>query len=139
MSRGSIFFRIILTLVLLAVVAGLGVFAYNAGVAQGLAQHVPAAGTAPTTGTYVYPYAGMPFMPFAGPFGFHAFGFLGCLVPLFFLFLFFGVMRALVWGGPHRWRGRHGMGHWGEDGIPPHLEELHNRLHEKQSEKPDAK
>ena len=138
MNRGSVIFRVILTLVLVAVVAGIGVFAYNAGMAQGLAQKLPAAAiTAPATGTFVYQYPGM--MPFGGPFGMHAFGFLGCLVPFFLLFLFFGVMRALIWHGPHRWRGHHGMGRWGEDGILPHLEELHQRMHDKQAEKPDAK
>src|SRR5689334_10240606 len=93
----SIVFRIILTLVLLAVVAGLGFVAYNAGLAQGLAQQIPAAGDA-AKGPYVYGY-GMPFMHPYG--GFHAFGFLGCLAPLLLLFLFFGVMRALIWHGPH--------------------------------------
>ena len=137
MSRVSIVFRIILTIMLLAVVAGLGVFAYNAGVAQGLAQNVPASAAAPSGNAYVYPYAAMPFY---GPFGFHFFGFLGCLVPLFLLCLFFGVLRALIWYGPrHHLHGRHGWGRWGEDGIPPHLEELHQRLHEKQAEKPETK
>ena len=130
----SIVFRIILTLALLGVVAALGVFTYNAGVANGLAQNIQAAGGEGAKNAYPYPFYGMPYMH---PYGFHAFGFVGCLVPLFLLFLFFGVMRALVWHGPHGWH-RHGMGNW-DDGIPPRVEEWHRRMHEKQSEKPDDK
>src|SRR5689334_20930687 len=96
----SIVFRIILSFVLVAIVAGLGYFAYNAGLAQGLAQNAPAAGDA-AKGPYAYGYG----MPFMNPYGFHAFGFLGCLAPLLLFFLFFAAMRALIWHGPHHgWR-----------------------------------
>ena len=137
----SIVFRVILTLVLLAVVAGLGVFAYNAGVAHGMAQNIQAAGAtgASTAPAYPpYPYYGMPYMH---GFGFPGFGFLGCLVPLFLLFVFFGLMRALIWHGPHGWghhhmHGRHGEG-W-EEGVPPMFAEWHRRSHEKQPDEPAA-
>jgi hypothetical protein len=50
------------------------------------------------------------------PFGF-GFGILGFLGALFFLFIVFGLIRAILWrGGPHR----HGWGRdgWGEPGTP---------------------
>ena len=62
--------------------------AYNAGVTQGAAQGA----VAPQA---VAPYA-MYGPHFMAPFGF---GFLGCLVPLAFLFLVFGLFRLVVWGG----------------------------------------
>lgn len=136
----SIFFRILLTLVLLGVMAGLGVFAYNAGMAHGLAQTAQAAGGDGTKGLYPpYPYYGM---PFAHPFGFGGFGFLGCLIPLFLLCLFFSVMRALIWHGPHGWGHhgwhRHGMGGW-DEGVPERVQEWHRQMHEKKPEEPDVK
>ena len=125
----SIVFRIILTVVLLAVVAGLGVFAYNAGVANGLAQNIQAAGAAgKTVQPYPYPYYGM---PFARGFGFPGFGFLGCLFPLFLLFVFFGLMRVIFWHGPRDWRHHRMHGHHGdwEEGVPPMFAEWHRRAH----------
>ncbi len=80
--NGRIIYRIFLAIVLLAVVAGLGVYAYNLGIAQGVAQSgnlpAPSAGAVP-----YYPY-------FHGPFFFWPFGFpvLLCLVPLLFFGLF---------------------------------------------------
>jgi hypothetical protein len=136
----SIVFRLILTLVLLVVVAGLGIFAYNAGVAQGLAQNIQAAGAAGAKSAQPlpYPYYGM---PFAHPYGFPGFGFLGCLIPLFLLFIFFGLMRAIIWRGPHEWR-HHRMHGWhggdGEEGLPPMFAEWHRRAHgEKPEETPE--
>jgi hypothetical protein len=126
----SVVLRIFLTLVLLVVMAGLGVFAFNAGVANGLAQNIQAAGAAGAKAAqpYPYPYYGMPFGP---GYGFHGFGFLGCLVPLFLLFAFFGLTRAIFWHGPHGWRhhGMHGRyGEW-EQGVPPMFAEWHRRAH----------
>lgn len=131
MNRGIVI-RLILTLVLLAVVAGLGVFAYNAGVANGLAQNIQAAAAkgAPAAPAYPYPYYGYG-MPFGHPFGFPGFGFLGCLVPFFLLFLFFGLTRAIFWHGHHDWKGHHMHGHHGdwENGVPPMFAEWHRRAH----------
>jgi hypothetical protein len=131
----SFVWRGVISLVLLAVLvagaAGVGVLAYNAGVARGLADSgkvvVPPAGVVP------YPYLG-----FFGP----GFGLLNCLL-LFFVFgLFFMVVRGLLWGGlfgmwrrpfwhrawggpdaPHDWRRA-----W-EKGYPPMFDEWHRRAH----------
>jgi len=135
----SFVWRAILSVVLLVALAGgavaVGLLAYNAGVARGLADSgkvaLAPAGTAP----YAFPYYGWGFF---GP----GFGLLNCLV-LFFVFgLIFMLLRALVWGGlfggwrrhfwhrgwgdpntPHSWRQA-----W-EKGYPPMFDEWHRRAH----------
>jgi hypothetical protein len=98
------------------VVAGavaVGTGAYNAGVAQGIAESGRAV-TAPPAGTpYVYVWP--------RPWGFGFFP----IFPLFFFLLFVFVLRGLWWRGPWR-RG------WGPPfyGVPPGLEEWHRRAHE---------
>ncbi len=129
---------ILATLLVVAVLAGIGVMAYNAGVAQGLVTSgqvvVPQAG-APETGAQAVPYA-RHFM--WAPFGF-GFGFFGILRVLFGLFiglLVLGLIFRLVFGGLFGWRrwGRFGgPGHWQEGGVPggvpPMFEEWHRRAH----------
>ena len=127
----NIVFRVISAIVLLAAIAGIAGFAFNAGMLRGesLSVQAPAAGVPPVPG-YAYP---MPFMhPFFG------FGFLGLLVPLFLLFLAFGAFRRMLWGP--RWGMMHHMhnmrdmqhGPWGEhngDFVPPMFAEFHRRAH----------
>ena len=93
-----------------------GLVAYQVGLSQGLATTLPAAGVAPVA-YYGYPHWG------------YGFGFLGFLLPLFFLFLFFGAMRA-AFGGGHRGYGSRGWGNGRE-----RIEELHRELH---GEKPSG-
>lgn len=123
---GRMGFRIVagllLALALMAGAAAIGYFAYNAGLAQG----------ATPGGAQVAPPAGVPAPYFAyapyhyGPFGF---GFLGCLGPLFFLFVVFGLFRLLLWGGMG-WR-RHG-GPWAQGaGGPFGPEEMRRHWKEK--------
>jgi hypothetical protein len=119
----------LLVLALLAGAAGVGVYAYNAGVAQGLVQSGKV--TVVEGGPGPYPYYGGPFL--FRPWGF-GFGFLGCLLPLLFFFLIFGLLRGLFWRGPWGWRrgwgaGHHGHGPWGEGSVPPMFEEWHRRAH----------
>src|SRR5512143_3749869 len=126
--------RIIVVLVLIAAVAGLGAYAYNAGMANGLAQKVvPQSGQVQPV---PYPYYWHPF------YGFGGFGFLSCLIPLFLLFLIFGSMRALFWHGPMGWRhhGHHGPWGWRDPegkGVPPFFEEWHKRAHGETQDKPE--
>jgi len=133
-----IVFRIVAGLVLLAVLASIAFFAFNAGVARGAASDVqlpavPAEGLA-------YPHhLGIPF-----------FGF-GCLAPLAVLFLVclaFASMRHMIWGPRWGWRhmGHHGpmgRGPWGEKGpgecVPPMFDEWHRRAHEKPEEPAEKK
>lgn len=129
--NGNIWFRVVAALVLVAAVAGIAFFAYNAGVAQGspVTIQAPSGQTAPMPYPYAYGY------PFHRPFGF-GFGFLGCLVPLFLLFLIFGAFRMMMWGPRWGWR-RHmyGGGPWGmhgREGVPPVFDEWHKRAHGEQ-------
>jgi hypothetical protein len=124
--NGKFVLGILLTLVLVAGAIGVGVNAYNMGVAQGLA----ASGKldVPTTGIAPMPY-------WYRPMGWHygGFGPLSCLFPILFFFLFFGLMRAFFWRG--RW-GMHHHGHKWEGGVPPMLEEWHRKMHEPQAQQP---
>ena len=122
-------FRILAGLVLLAAIAGIAFFAYNAGVTQGTTVNVQAP-AAQSQVVPVYGY-GMPFAPFHPFFGFGCFG---ILIPLFLLCLAFAAMRHLIWGprmmGDRHMRfARHMHDAWGEDGVPPMFAELHRRAH----------
>ncbi len=139
----------IFVLVLLVVVAvGAGAYAYQIGVAQGVASSAKlvapdGAGTVPVA-PYYY---GAPFF-YPRPFGF-GFGFLGCLFPLLGIFLFFGLLRAIFWGGRRGWGGYgwHGYGWGGRGGqdfgpegkdVPPMFAEWHKRSHGDQTPQPPA-
>ena len=127
MSR-NIVFRILAALVLLAAIAGIAGFAFNAGLARGAVVNLqaPAAGQPPV------PYYGMPYMhPF--PFFGFGFGFFGLLFPIFLLFLAFGAARRMIWGPRWGWRHMH-HADWGDrtaggDFVPPMFTEWHRRAH----------
>ena len=96
----------------LAAAAAIAIGAYNAGVAQGLAEsgRIIASPPAGTPVVYMWPR----------PWGFGFFPFL----PLFFLFVFFFAVRGLLWRG--RW---HGGRRYRYDGVPPIFDEWHRRAH----------
>jgi hypothetical protein len=124
--NGNVGLRIVAALVLIAAVAGVAFFAFQAGVAQGspITLQSPSGETQPLP----YPYYGYG-MPFHRPFGF-GFGFLGCLIPLFLFFLLFGAFRFLLWGPRWGWGSRGPWRHgWREGGVPPMFEEWHKRAH----------
>jgi hypothetical protein len=143
---------VVLLLVVVAVAAG--GYAYNVGVAQGLANSgklvaPDGTGVAPLT-PFFY---GAPY--FYRPFGF-GFGFLGCLFPLLGFFLIFSLIRVIFWRGG--WGGRRGWGGhgWGPgygsggpegqgqnfgpggQGVPPMFSEWHKRAHGEQPPQPPA-
>lgn len=120
---------VLLALVLIAGVASLGVYAYNAGIAQGLAESGKLATLTPEEGARLYPYYGGPFWH-PRPFGF---GFFGCFGPLLFILLIFLLVRGLVWGGP--WGRGHGWRHgpW-DQGVPPMFDEWHRQAHNQGAE-----
>jgi hypothetical protein len=98
---------------MVAMLAGVGVYTYNLGVAQGLAESGRIS-AAPATGVPVVAV-------WPRPWGF-GFGFFPFFPFLFILFWFFAA-RGLFWRGA--WRGRmHGCG-----GVPPELDEWHRRAH----------
>jgi hypothetical protein len=125
--------RIVSALVLIAALAGIAYFAFQAGVAKGspVTIEAPSGQTAPAP----YPYYGYGYgMPFYRPWGF-GLGFFGFLIPLFLFFIVFRAFRFLFWGP--RW----GWGHrgpwrqdWGERGLPPMFEEWHKRAHDETTE-----
>jgi len=90
----------------------IGIGAYNAGVAQGIAE---------TSRMIAAPQAGTPYVyVWPRPWGFGFFPFF----PLLFLFLVFFIVRGLLWRG--RW---HGGGRYRYDGVPPMFDEWHRRAH----------
>jgi hypothetical protein len=97
-------FRFIAALVLVGLLAVVGVSIYNAGVSAGIASdvgHAIASGAPVPAGYYYGPYVGHPW-------GF-GFGFGGFFIGLLFLFLFFGLLRAVFgWG---RWGHHRGYGY----------------------------
>ncbi|HYT69108.1 MAG TPA: hypothetical protein VEL51_21980 [Vicinamibacterales bacterium] len=117
MNNRSLFRALAIAALVLTSAAAIGIGAYNAGMAQGIAASgrliaAPPAGAAPYV--YVWPR----------PWGFGFFPFF----PLLFIFLFFFVMRGLFWRGPWRggWRDRY-------DGVPPAFDEWHKRAHAAQT------
>jgi hypothetical protein len=112
MNNRSLWRALAIAALVIAGAAAIGIGAYNAGVAQGLAEsgRVIAAPPAGTPYVYVWPR----------PWGFGFFPFF----PIFFFVLFFFVVRGLLWRGP--WRGGWGYGH---DRLPPAFEEWHRRAH----------
>ncbi|MCC6299700.1 MAG: hypothetical protein IT314_10405 [Anaerolineales bacterium] len=132
--NGKIALRVVAGLVLLAVIAAIGFFAFQAGVAQGspITIEAPSGESVPAP----MPYYGYGYgMRGHHPQGF-GFGF-GCLIPIFGLFLLVLALKAfrvMMWGP--RWGWGHGHGGWGERGVPPMFDEWHKRAHgESSSEK----
>ena len=128
--NGKIGLRIVAALVLIAAIAGIGFFAYQAGVAQGSPITIQAPSGDANGVPAPYPYYGYG-MPFHHPYGFgFGFGCFGPLLALFLLFLAFKSFRLMMWGP--RWGGGHHRGPWGrhwENGVPPMFEEWHKRAH----------
>jgi hypothetical protein len=114
--RNSTWRVLAITALALAGAAAIGMGAYNAGVAAGIAE----SGRAMATPGAPYP----PYMygwPRQWAFGFFPFF---PIFPIVFFVLFFVVLRGLVWRGP--WRGGWGTRY---DGVPPAFEEWHRRAH----------
>ena len=137
--NGKIVFRIVsaivASLVMIAAIAGIAYFAFNAGVAQGS----PVTIQAPEGQSLPAPYPPFGYgygwgMPFHHPFGF-GFGCFGILIPLFLFFLAMKAFRFMIWG-PRWGHGMHVHGPWrhgwGENGFPPMIDEWHKRAHGEQ-------
>ncbi len=128
---GQIWLRILAGLVLLAAIAGIAFFAFNAGVTQGVVTKLPSTATG-QPGSGPYPYFGAPFYWHAFPFWGFGFGCFGPLIALFLVLLAFRAMRFAFWGPGWGWRHmehrawRHG---WSEEGVPPMFKEWHQRAH----------
>lgn len=135
--NGKIGLRIFAGLVLIAAIAGIAFFAYQAGVVHGSPATIqaPAGQSAPAP----YPYDGMPFGygMHGAFFPFWGLGCFGLLIPLFLFFIAMRAFRMMAFGPRWGW-GRHmhgGHSPWhGEDGVPPMFKEMHDRAHGKQPE-----
>lgn len=125
--NGKFGLRIVSALVLIAAIAGIGFFAFRAGVAQGspITIEAPEGQTVPAP----YPFYGYG-MRYHHPFGF-GFGCFGPLLALFLVFVALKSFRLLFWGPRWGW-GHHNHGPWGrhwENGVPPMFEEWHKKAH----------
>ncbi|MCC7117691.1 MAG: hypothetical protein IT310_04130 [Anaerolineales bacterium] len=131
----SIVFRIVGGLLLVALLAAGGTFAYRAGVAQGISQAPEVAQAIQRSAENGNP--GPMFNHGYGP-GYpahHGFGFgprfgflpLGLCFSAFFLFFFFGLLRFTFRSGG--WRGHRGCGQGWEHGIHPKFDEWHKQAH----------
>ena len=104
-------------LVVAALVVGGGIIAQTAYQA-GLSTAVTTAAASAPAGTVVTPVAPVPYPYYYGGWGWgwgHGFPFLGFIGFFLFLFVIFGVMRAIFWRG--RWGGPGGRGGWGGPGY----------------------
>ncbi len=131
------FLKIVFIVVVAAVIIGTGVAVFNAGIAQGMAlsgQIAKPDGTAVPVSPYYAPY----YRPWGFGFGGWCLGLFGFLL---LIFLIAGLGR-MAFGSRHGWhRGPWGMGGpRGFDGehIPPSVEELHRKMHEKMNQPPTA-
>ena len=121
-------FRLVAFLLLVGLLAVVGVNIYNAGVSAGIDSnigHAIASGAPIPAGYYPGPYIGHPWG--------YGFGFGGFLVGIFFLFLFFGLVRAAFGFGRFSHRGE-GYKSWGGPGG--HLDEWHRARHADTSDTP---
>jgi hypothetical protein len=147
--NNKVWFKILLSVILVVALVSAGVWLFNMGVARGAAAN----GELPTVGGQtVLPYAGMMggyrqgfegngrqgmmeygygMHPFFSPFRF-----LGGLIFFFFILALFRVIFFGGWAGRGHYHGFHrcGMGHYAnEDGIPPMVEEWHKKMHDKET------
>jgi len=114
MNNRSVFRTLAIAVLLIAGAVAIGMWAYNAGVAQGVAESGRALAVPPSGAPVVYVWP--------RPWGFGFFP----IFPIFFFLLFFFLLRGLFWGGP--WRRGVGCG-YGYDAVPPAFEEWHRRAH----------
>jgi hypothetical protein len=121
MNNRHLFGALAVGALLLVAAAAIGVGAYNAGVAQGIAESGRMIAAPPAAGTpYVYVWP--------RPWGFGYFPFF----PVLFLLFFFFLVRGLLWRGH-----RHGGWRYRYEGVPPMFEEWHRRAHAARTPNPD--
>jgi hypothetical protein len=113
--------------VAIAIVAGIGIGVYNAGVSEGVAEAARVAQVAGDGAAVVYP-------PYVGPYGYGhgwgggGFGFFGILFGILFFFLIIGMIRA-AFGWGRGGGGRRGPGGW--ESRNERIAEMHRELHRK--------
>jgi hypothetical protein len=131
--------RVIAVILLIAVlVVGGGIVAttaYQAGLSAAVTTTAGAASAPVVVPPYAYGY-GFGWHPYGAGFGF--FGLLGTLL---FLFIVFGLIRAIAFrGGPGRrggWGGGHGHSPW-EDRAHETFDRWHRGAHDESSDRPSS-
>ncbi|MBM4425654.1 MAG: hypothetical protein FJ031_00300 [Chloroflexi bacterium] len=129
MFRNSIIVRLIAAALLIGLLAAGGYTAYRAGVSQGIALAPEVAEAIQQQGVPVAPMVGYGYPQSLGYHHFNPFG--AICFSIFFLFLFFGLLKMIFFR-----RMRHGWSHhshWKKDwegGVPPMFDEWHKRAHE---------
>lgn len=115
-------------ILVIAIVAGIGIGVYNAGVSEGVAEAARVAQVAGDGAAVVYPpYVGGPY-GYGHGWGGGGFGFFGILFGILFFFLIIGMIRAAFgWG---RWGGG-GRGPGGWESRNERIAEMHRELHRK--------
>jgi hypothetical protein len=118
---------VVLTLVIVAVLAGIGFGGYQFGYMQGLAQEGKIVVAAPGGGETALAPGALPALGYGYGWGYHrpfgfGFGWLSCLIPVLFVFFIFGIMRMIffrrmMWGHHGPWGHHDGPG---GEGFPPH-------------------
>lgn len=114
--------------VAIAIVAGIGIGVYNAGVSEGVAEAARVAQVAGDGSAVVLPpYVGGPYgYGYGHGWGGGGFGFFGILFGILFFFLIIGMIRAAFgWG---RWGGG-GRGPGGWESRNERIAEMHRELH----------
>jgi hypothetical protein len=127
------FVRALAGVLLIAVLVGIGIGVYNAGVSEGVTEAARAVQAAGEDPAIVYPpYVGGPWAPGYG-YGWNGggFGFFGFLFAILFLFLIFGLIRA-AFGWGHRGGRGDGPGHPGWGGREERMAEYHRELHRRE-------
>ena len=131
--NNNVWFRVLISVVLLVALIGAGLWVYNMGMLQGAT--VSANGELPATMAERYlPQYGM--MPTYGH-GMMFFSPLRFIGGFFFLLFILAGFRMVIFGfrGPRRF---HRYAHWRDckgETIPPMVEEWHRKMHEKESPK----
>ena len=114
--------------VVLLAAAAIGIGAYNAGVAHGVAESARFVSTAPPGAPVVYGLR---------PWGFGFFP----VFPFFFFLFFLLALRGFFWRGPWGAGFAHRHPAWAASrcgDVPPMFEEWHRRAHERAEVKPPA-
>lgn len=135
--NGRTIVNIALGAIVVALLVGIGIGVYNAGISQGIleAGRVPAGAEVPASFGYGYGY-GWGHHP--GVFGF---GIFGLIFPILFILLLIGLFRAASGGWRRGWSGpgwgpggpgRHGHDGWREE-RERQIADLHKRLHDEEA------
>ena len=120
------FVRVLATLLVVAILVGIGTGVYNAGVTAGLAEQLQQAAASGDAVVAPCPYG----YGYGGPY-WHGPGFFGIVFGILGILLLIGLVRAAIGGGRWGGRGHGGPGGWGD--RQSRMAELHRDLHRREA------